>query len=224
MNPLSLRILLTAAWLVGSSTSFSFPSPAGANKNNDWMDKLTSLLPGAEKPIIVCTTAPSLEGMAFCRSVIDRDRLRVRALARNVDSPRARALRDMGCEVVRADNLDAASLERAFERAHGVYAITTWSGSAFAADRSVLRASDLGSAALEDGEVLQGRNIVWAAEGTMSPRHLVLQSLHRDRREAPARAVAGRAPLHHPAKWEQEEILVGSSLPYWSVLRQPTYL
>ena len=76
---------------------------------------------------------------------------------------------------MRANNLDVADLERAFEGACGVYAITTGSGSNFAADGSVLCALDLGSAELEDSEVLKGRNINRAAEGTPSLRHLVLQ-------------------------------------------------
>jgi len=47
-----------------------------------------------------------------------------RAVARNVNSDKARALAALGAEVVAADVDDAASLERAFAGAHGAYCVT----------------------------------------------------------------------------------------------------
>ena len=99
----------------------------------------------APLPLLVCTTAPSLEGMAFCREALAsgeyclslnvappllpyvRDLIvrntktsgeyRVRALTRNPSSPRAAALEEMGAELCVADNLDPTSLRAAFEGA-----------------------------------------------------------------------------------------------------------
>ena len=50
----------------------------------------------------------------------------VRALTRNPDSDKARALAAAGAELVRADLDDQASLERAFAGAHGVFALTNF--------------------------------------------------------------------------------------------------
>jgi uncharacterized protein YbjT (DUF2867 family) len=47
-----------------------------------------------------------------------------RAVTRNVNSDKARALAALGAEVVAADVDDAASLERAFAGAHGAYCVT----------------------------------------------------------------------------------------------------
>ena len=77
----------------------------------------------ARPPLLVCTTASSLEGVAFCRHALKNPgEYRVRALVRNPQSARAKTLADLGAEVCVADNHDVGSLERAFEGAHGVYA------------------------------------------------------------------------------------------------------
>ena len=47
-----------------------------------------------------------------------------RAVTRDVNSPKAKALAALGAEVVAADVDDAASLERAFAGAHGAYCVT----------------------------------------------------------------------------------------------------
>ena len=197
------------------------------------------------KPLLVCTTAPSLEGTAFCRQVLKRGKFRVRALTRNLESPRSKVLEEMGAELFVADNEDIESLRRAFEGAHGVYGITTWSGTTFAKDGSVQRDTSLDSRQLEDAEVRQGQNIIDAALGTgrkydkesrqhPKVKHFVLQSMHRrGRKKYPNPEV--EAPLHHKAKWRQEDALLtrmqktrtysgSDNDPRWSILRQPTYL
>lgn len=186
----------------------------------------------AHRPTVVCTTASSLEGLAFCRHALNSGEFRVRALCRNIESSRAHKLAEMGAEVVSADNHDIDSLKAAFEGAHGVYAITTWSGSGFTADGTLQRAADLDSSALEESEVAQGLNILRAAEQTLGPGgHFVLQSMHRGGRhhhsaDDATRSTSVPAPLHHRAKWRQEEALQASTelACEWSVLRQPTYM
>lgn len=161
--------------------------------------------------------------MAFCRHALASGNFRVRALCRNPESVRAKSLADHGAEICIADNCDLDSLKAAFEGAHGVYAITTWSGSSFADDGSLVRANDLDPGRLEESEVAQGLNILRAAEGTPSLTHFVLQSMHRGGRQPIDASVA--APLHHRAKWRLEGALRASSLRCaWSILRQPTYL
>ena len=177
------------------------------------------------RPLTVCTTASSLEGVAFCKHALEGGNFRVRALCRNPDSYRARELASMGAEVVVADNNDLHSLVQAFEGAHSVYAITTWSGSSFTSDGTVVRSENLDSRHLEESEVSQGANILRAAERTPTLRHFLLQSMHRGGRSEPPDP-STPAPLHHRAKWRQEEALFASSelACAWSVLRQPTYM
>ena len=100
-----------------------------------------------------------------------------------------------------------------------------WSGSSFASDGRVVRSNNLDPAHLEESEVAQGLNILHAAEQTPSLSHFVLQSMHRGGNSEPRDPLAP-APLHHRAKWRQEEALHASSslACAWSVLRQPTYL
>ena len=234
--------------------SFSVSSDVGKRKNaisvavsmstasNTLIDKNAE---NQSKPLLVCTTAPSLEGTAFCRQVLKRGKFRVRALTRNLESPRSKVLEEMGAELFVADNEDIESLRRAFEGAHGVYGITTWSGATFAKDGSVQRDTSLDSRQLEDAEVRQGQNIIDAALGTgrkydeesrqhPTVKHFVLQSMHRrGRKKYPNPEV--EAPLHHKAKWRQEDALLtrmqktrtdsaSDNEPRWSILRQPTYL
>ena len=68
---------------------------------------------------------------------------------------------------------------------------------------------------------MQGLNIIEAAEATEGLEHFVMQSMHRGGQPPLDETVL--APIHHRAKWELEDALSGSSLP-WSVLRQPIYL
>ena len=56
------------------------------------------------------------------------------------------------------------------------------------------------------------RNDVAAAERTPSLEHFVLQSMHRGGRTAGTADATVPAPLHHRAKWRQEEALRASSL------------
>ena len=174
------------------------------------------------RPLTVCTTASSLEGVAFCKHALEGGNFRVRALCRNPDSYRARELASMGAEVVVADNNDLHSLVQAFEGAHSVYAITTWSGSSFTSDGTVVRSENLDSRHLEESEVSQGANILRAAERTPTLRHFLLQSMHRGGRSEPPDP-STPAPLHHRAKWRRASSPPPSSRA-WSVLRQPTYM
>lgn len=176
-------------------------------------------------PLLVCTTAASLEGMAFCRHALRTPgEFRVRAVVRNPESSRALQLESMGAELVVADNHDRDSLVSALDGAHGLYAITTWSGSSFQADGTVVRSDNLDPHHLEESEVAQGLNILHAAERTPTLQHYLLQSMHRGGREPVDASV--EAPLHHRAKWRQEEALLESTAlgGARSILRQPTYL
>ena len=107
------------------------------------------------RPIVVCG-ATGRQGGAVARHLLANG-WTVRALTRNPEQPRARALADLGAEVVRADLADPPTLDAAFERAYGVF--------------SVQNAMISGL----EGEVEQGCNVAAAAKAA-GTRHLVYAS------------------------------------------------
>ena len=82
----------------------------------------------ADKKIIAVVGATGAQGGGLVRAILaDRNsEFAVRALTRNTDSDKARALAAAGAEVVSADLDDQASLERAFAGAYGVFALTNF--------------------------------------------------------------------------------------------------
>ena len=102
---------------------------------------MTSERPGL---IVVCG-ATGRQGGAVTRHLL-RNGWRVRALTRNPDSPKAKALAAAGAEVVRADMTDRTSLDKAFAGAVGLF--------------NVQNPQKIGY----EGEVAQGRNVADAAK------------------------------------------------------------
>lgn len=76
--------------------------------------------------LILITGATGQQGGAVARELLGRGH-KVRAMTRNPDGEKARALAEMGATVVQGDLDDAASLERAVEGAWGAFAVqNTW--------------------------------------------------------------------------------------------------
>ena len=76
--------------------------------------------------VILVTGATGQQGGAVARELLAAGH-KVRAMTRNPDSEAAKALADLGAEVVRGDLNDTASLERALKGAWGAFAIqNTW--------------------------------------------------------------------------------------------------
>lgn len=71
---------------------------------------------------IVVTGATGHQGGAVTRHLL-RDGWQVRAVTRDPTSARARALADLGAQVVQGDMADAASLRPVFAGAYGVYSV-----------------------------------------------------------------------------------------------------
>lgn len=105
--------------------------------------------------IVVCG-ATGRQGGSVTRRLLEQGRS-VRAVTRKPDAKDARALADLGAEIVRADMDDATSLRPAFEGAAGVYSVQNGIASGFAE------------------ETRQGRNVADAAEA-VGVRHLVYAS------------------------------------------------
>src|SRR5215208_7286452 len=72
--------------------------------------------------IIAVVGATGLQGRAVTRRLLT-DHWPVRALTRNPDGKKARAIAQLGVEVVKADLSDPASLERAFDGVYGVFSV-----------------------------------------------------------------------------------------------------
>jgi uncharacterized protein YbjT (DUF2867 family) len=95
--------------------------------------------------VILVTGATGHQGGAAVRQLVERG-FAVRALTRDPDQPKARALGGHGAEVVQGDVDDQASLTRALEGAYGVYSV-----------------QNSHTAGIE-GEIRQGTNLADAAK------------------------------------------------------------
>ena len=80
----------------------------------------------ADKKIIAVVGATGAQGGGLVRAILNdkSSPFTVRALTRDVNSDKARALATHGAEVVAADLDDLKSLRRAFASAHGAYCVT----------------------------------------------------------------------------------------------------
>jgi hypothetical protein len=102
------------------------------------------------KKIIAVTGATGAQGGGLVRAILNDPHggFAVRAITRNPDSDKARALAALGAEVVAADIDDLESLKRAFAGAHGVFAVTNfWEH--FSVEKELEQAKNLAQAARE---------------------------------------------------------------------------
>src|SRR5687767_1373029 len=104
------------------------------------------------KKIIAVVGATGAQGGALARAILadaSRD-FSVRAITRNPDAEKARALAQLGAEVVRGDADDQASMTRAFDGAYGAFCVTNfWEH--FSAEREVAQAAAMAKAAKAAG-------------------------------------------------------------------------
>jgi uncharacterized protein YbjT (DUF2867 family) len=80
----------------------------------------------ADKKIIAVTGATGGQGGGLVRAIMadPSGPFTARALTRDPNSEKARALAALGAEIVQADVDDTGSLQRAFQGAHGAYCVT----------------------------------------------------------------------------------------------------
>src|SRR4051812_44865190 len=81
-----------------------------------------------EKKRILVTGATGKQGGATARRLVEKEH-RVRALARDIGSPAAKALAASGVELVRGDLGDRAALDRALAGVDAMFLVTTPYGS-----------------------------------------------------------------------------------------------
>jgi uncharacterized protein YbjT (DUF2867 family) len=113
----------------------------------------------SDKKIIAVAGATGAQGGGLVHAILnDPDGgFRARALTRNPDSDRAKALSDLGAEVVGADVDDEGSLRSAYEGAYGAYCVTFfWEH--FSPEREIAQAKAMADAAVGAG--LQ--HVIWS--------------------------------------------------------------
>ena len=112
-----------------------------------------------DKKIIAVVGATGAQGGGLVRAILaDRNGgFAVRAITRKPDSDKAQELRNAGAEVVKGDADDRASIERAFQGAYGVFALTNfWEH--FSPERELAQARNMAEAAKSAGV----QHVIWS--------------------------------------------------------------
>ena len=150
--------------------------------------------------VITVFGATGAQGGPIARALLTTEGFKVRAVTRNPDSEKAKALKEAGAEVVKADLGDISSVDAALHGAYGAFVVTN---------------HEFGSEAAYDLEVQQGKAAVTAALRA-GVKHYVFSSLD------PVKDKTGKSCPHMDSKAEVEKHLVTSGVPY-SVVRYPFY-
>ncbi|MBG0567195.1 NmrA/HSCARG family protein [Actinoplanes aureus] len=157
----------------------------------------------SEKKIIAVVGATGSQGGGLVRAILaDPDGgFAVRALTRDVTSPKAQELVKLGAEVVQADNYDPESLERAFAGAYGAFLVTNFWAHMSAA-KELEEAANLAGAAKRAGL----RHVVWSTlEDTRD--HIAV-----DNDRMPTLQEKYNVP-HFDAKAEADELFRAAGVP-----------
>ena len=113
----------------------------------------------SEKKIIAVVGATGAQGGGLVRAIAGDSggEFVARAITRDVNSDKAKALADLGAEVVAADVDDEESLRRAFEGSYGAYCVTFfWAH--FSPEQEVAEAKAMAQAAQQAGL----KHVIWS--------------------------------------------------------------
>jgi len=113
----------------------------------------------SEKKIIAVVGATGAQGGGVAHSILadKNSEFAVRAITRDVNSDKAKALAALGAEVVAADVDDLASITKAFEGAYGAYCVTFfWNH--YSPETEIKSATNLAKAAKATGL----KHVVWS--------------------------------------------------------------
>ena len=152
--------------------------------------------------VITVFGATGGQGVPIARALLTTEGFKVRAVTQNPDSEKAKALKEAGMEVVKANLDNISSVDAALQGAYGTFVVT---------NHEFLK----GSEAAYDLEVQQGKAAVTAALRA-GVKHYVFSSLD------PVKDKTGKSCPHMDSKAEVEKHLVTSGVPY-SVVRYPFY-
>ena len=113
----------------------------------------------SDAKIIAVVGATGAQGGGLVRAILsDQDgEFKVRAVTRDANSDKAKALADLGAEVVAADVEDVESLKRAFDGAYGAFCVTFfWEH--FSPEKEAGHARNMATAAKETGV----QHVIWS--------------------------------------------------------------
>lgn len=113
----------------------------------------------ADKKIIAVVGATGSQGSGLIEAILadPNGGFQARAITRDTNSEKAKALAKRGVEVVAADLDDEKSLERAFAGAHGVYCVTFfWAH--FSPEKEQVHARNMANAAKKAGV----KHVIWS--------------------------------------------------------------
>jgi uncharacterized protein YbjT (DUF2867 family) len=113
----------------------------------------------SEKKVIAVLGATGAQGGGLVRAILSdkSGEFTARALTRNINSEKAKALAQMGIEVVAADIDNPESLKEAFKGAYGIYAVTFfWEN--FSPEKEKEEAKSIAKAAKDAGI----KHIIWS--------------------------------------------------------------
>ena len=113
----------------------------------------------SEKKVIAVMGATGAQGGGLVRAILDDGEgpFSARAITRDASSDKAQALALLGAEVVEADMDDQASLERAFEGAHGAFCVTAF-WETFSPEKEIAQARTMAEAAKTAGV----SHVIWS--------------------------------------------------------------
>jgi uncharacterized protein YbjT (DUF2867 family) len=113
----------------------------------------------ADKKIIAVVGATGAQGGGLARAILNdkNSQFAVRAVTRDVNSPKAKELAKLGAEVVAADVNDVESLKRAFKSAYGAYCVTFY-WEHFSPEKEIANATALAQAVKAAGV----QHVIWS--------------------------------------------------------------
>ncbi len=113
----------------------------------------------ADKKIIAVLGATGAQGGGLARAILNDPNggFAVRAIVRDVNSDKAKALAKLGAELVSGDVDDVESLKRAFKGAYGVYGVTFY-WAHFSPEKETAQAKDIARAAKDAGV----QHVIWS--------------------------------------------------------------
>jgi len=113
----------------------------------------------AEKKVIAVLGATGAQGGGLVRAILNdkSGEFTARALTRDINSDKAKALKDLGAELVAVDIDNYESIKSAFKGAYGAYAVTFfWNH--FSPEKELSQAKSIAKAAKETGL----KHVIWS--------------------------------------------------------------
>ena len=154
--------------------------------------------------VITVFGATGGQGGPIARALLTTKGFKVRAVTRNPDSEKAKALKEAGAEVVKANLDDISSVDAALQGAYGAFVVTNY-----------WELIQKGPEAAYAAEIQQGKSLADAAVRA-GLKHYVYSSLD------PIKDKIGKACPHFDTKAEVEKYVVKCGVPY-SIVRYPFY-